>query len=115
MSERTNGILAEVNPFDPALTSKPVLFSVGDVTVTERAAPFTTPIEQVTCIALHRRGVWGAVDEIDKLRNEDMVRENGRVVSLYWPRAGLPVYVVTNLRTARTVVMLTEEYQTTDV
>lgn len=115
MSERTNGILAEVNPFDPALTSKPVLFSVGNVTVTDRAAPFLRPREHLACVALHQRGVWGAVDEIDKLRNEDMIRENGRVVSLYWPFAGLPVYVVTNLRTGRTVIMLTEEYQTTDV
>ncbi len=41
MSERTNGILAEVNPFDPALTSKPILFSVGNVTVTGRAAPWS--------------------------------------------------------------------------
>lgn len=115
MSERTNGMLAEVNPFDPAVTNKPILFSVGNVTVTDRAAPCIKPIEQIACIALHQRGVWGAVDEIDKLRNEDMIRENGRVVSLYWPRAGHPVYVVTNLRTDQTVVMLTEEYQTTDV
>src|SRR5262249_10098882 len=108
-------ILAEVNPFDPAVTSKPILFPVGNVTVTDRAALCIRPIEQIACIALHRRGVWGAVDEIDKLRNEDLIRARGRVVSLYWPWAGLPVYVGTSLRTGRTVVMLTEEYQTTDV
>src|SRR5262249_31786428 len=105
MDRNEKGDLAAVNPFDPSLTRKPVLFAVGSVEVPDAARPIVRPVEQVACIMMHERGMWGAVDECDEIRNEELIRQKGQIVSLYWTRAGVPIYVVTNLRTERTVIM----------
>src|SRR6266566_6201043 len=84
--------------------SKPILFFVGKIELTDMVKVHIRPVEQIACIELHQRGLWGTIDEIDAMRNEDMIQDKGRVVSLYWTRAGSPIYVVTNLRSERTVI-----------
>lgn len=110
----TNGELSEVDPFEPSFRKMPVRFPVGDVTVTPAARPFVRPIDRMACIILHERGVWGAVDECDAIRNEECIRRQANVVSLYWTRAGASIYVVTNLKSGRTVIMRAEEYYPSD-
>ncbi len=66
-------------------------------------------------LALHLAGNWGCVDAVDKLSNDEAVKDGSRLLSAYFLKTGVKIWIVTEaeddsgIREA-TTGLLPEEY-----
>lgn len=61
-------------------------------------------------LARHASGDWGDLDEHDRAVNEDALRSEDRVFSVYRDQSGTRFYVITEPDRRVTTVLLPEEY-----
>lgn len=58
----------------------------------------------------HSRGDWGEVDEHDRQANEDALKDNARLLSVYRSADGTKFWVITEADRSVTTVLLPEDY-----
>jgi hypothetical protein len=91
--------------------SKP-LFPLGQIVVTtqclaEIEAAGQTPME---FIQQHATGQWGLVCEDDQQANEDALRSNERLLSVYKTKLGGKLYCITEWDRSVTTLLCSDEY-----
>jgi hypothetical protein len=66
-----------------------------------------TPLE---FFARHQKGDWGDLCEDDKERNEEALKDDSRILSVYALRDGTRIYVIREADRSVTTILLPEEY-----
>lgn len=66
-------------------------------------------------LARHLAGDWGELDEIDKLSNDDAVKDGSRILSAYILKTGVKIWLITEAEDdagnrEATTGLLPEEY-----
>jgi len=88
------------------------LFSLGQIVATtqclaEIEAAGQTPME---FIQQHATGQWGLVCEDDQQANEDALRSNERLLSVYKTKLGCKLYCITEWDRSVTTLLCSDEY-----
>jgi hypothetical protein len=88
------------------------LFNLGQVCATPGALAALeqagqTPLE---FIQQHVHGQWGLVCEEDRQANEDALRNNERLLSVYKTNLGVKLYVITEWDRSVTTLLCASEY-----
>ena len=91
--------------------SKPQ-FEVGALVATPGALEALVEAAQSPMDFLNRhvRGDWGDVCEEDRQANEDALRYEARLLSVYRTAKGVKIWVITEADRSSTCVLLPEEY-----
>ena len=92
-----------VNPTHP-------LFSLGRLMTTPAALDALTHGDIVRALARHSIGEWGDVCPEDKEANDDALRTNGRLFSVYHAANGTKFWVITEADRSITTVLLPSDY-----
>ena len=58
----------------------------------------------------HQRGDWGETCSEDMQRNDDALREGGRIFSVYILHDGIVLWIITEADRAATTALLPDEY-----
>ena len=90
-------------------TAKP-RFSLGQLCITPNAASAVPADEVLEALKRHALGDWGTLDEHDRQQNEEALRTDGQILSVYESRAGQKFYVITEPGRTHTTVLLPEDY-----
>ncbi|MNS44826.1 hypothetical protein D3C72_772780 [compost metagenome] len=69
-----------------------------------------SPWDIAAALVAHKNGDWGDVCDEDKQANERDLRHGGRLLSVYYSRAGTKFWVLTESDRSATTVMLPSEY-----
>lgn len=88
------------------------LFSLGQIVATPGALEALeqagqTPLEFLT---RHVRGDWGDVCEEDAEANEDALRNNERLLSIYKTKLGVKLYCISEWDRSLTTLLCVSEY-----
>lgn len=88
-----------------------MLFSLGHVTATPRILETVSFEEMVQALNRHVLADWGELEEEDKRLNEHaLIQDDGRLLSCYRSKDGVPFYVITEADRSTTTLLLPEEY-----
>jgi hypothetical protein len=86
-------------------------FPLGQVVATRGAFPLTeshpTPIRWA--LDRHQAGDWGEVCAEDKAANDEALRDEGRLLSVYLV-GGVKIWIITEWDRSATTILLPEEY-----
>lgn len=66
--------------------------------------------EIANAITRHSRGDWGSVDSHDRKANEDALREDTRLFSVYRSTDGRKFWVITEWDRSLTTILMPEDY-----
>jgi hypothetical protein len=58
----------------------------------------------------HHCGDWGDLDDEDKRRNEESLKDGTRILSCYQVGGGRRIYIITEWDRSSTCILLPEEY-----
>jgi hypothetical protein len=84
-------------------------FHLGHTTAT-RTALATIPLEELQhALARHRRGDWGYLLKEDVLSNEQALRENFALRSVYHDKNGTEFWIITLDDRSQTTILLPED------
>ncbi|WIY36658.1 hypothetical protein QRO11_10170 [Paracidovorax citrulli] len=88
------------------------LFPLGQLTVTQGAAPylFSGVISALGIVSRHQSGDWGDLCEHDRRCNDHAVRSGGRILSAYRVDGTTRLWVITESDRSVTTVLLPSEY-----
>ena len=88
------------------------LFQLGQVLGTPGALRALSEAGQtpVDLLSRHVTGDWGDLSEEDIAENEFSVERRLRILSAYWLRTGVKVWVITEADRSATTILLPEEY-----
>ncbi|WP_375576602.1 hypothetical protein [Paracidovorax oryzae] len=88
------------------------LFPLGELTVTQGAAPylFGGVISALGIVSRHQSGDWGDLCDEDKRCNDKAVRSGGRILSTYRVDAATRLWVITESDRSVTTILLPREY-----
>jgi len=93
------------------------LFQPGRIVATPAALEALNEAGQTVWefMALHLAGDWGVVDELDKLANDEALKDGSRLLSAYNLKNGTKIWVITeaesdNGQRESTTVLLPDEY-----
>ena len=85
-------------------------FNTGKIYAT-RGAIDTIPQDEIfAALDRHRSGDWGDVCAADRKANEDALREDERLFSVYHTQSGTKFWIITEWDRSATTVLLPEEY-----
>jgi len=73
-----------------------------------RAAGAMGPIANM--LGKHSIGIWGDLDKEDIDANDHALIHGGRILSAYWIRDAIKVWVITEADRSSTTILLPEEY-----
>jgi len=85
-------------------------FSLGQTVITANANAALPELDVVLALQRHHSGDWGDVDDHDRQMNEDALRNEDRLVSIYKTVRGQKFYVITEWDRSVTTVLLPEDY-----
>lgn len=87
-------------------------FSLGRILITPGALAALEAAGQTPHGFLHRHvlGDWGDVDAHDRQANEGALRAGARLLSVYWTRREVKLWVITEADRQSTTILLPEEY-----
>lgn len=91
-------------------------FSLGELIITPRAAEAVTLEDAIECLIRHQLGDWGELCEEDKQENEQALKEDGRIFSVYHPHdrrkegETIRIYVITEWSREATTILLPGDY-----
>jgi hypothetical protein len=91
---------------------KKQLFALGAIVATPRAADAfeRTADDYSALLDRHQAGDWGEIDPEDRGVNEEALRMDARVFSVYRLSDGEKVWIITEADRSSTCVLLPEEY-----
>lgn len=85
-------------------------FPLGEVVITANAQNSIPPEEVQAALRRHHQGDWGELEPPDRAQNEQALRSDGRLVSVYTAGNGTRFYLITEPDRSRTTVLLPEDY-----
>ena len=87
-------------------------FQLGTIVATPGALDALAEAAQspVEFLSRHIRGDWGNCCDEDRQANEDALRYDARLFSIYHTSKGVKVWVITEADRSSTCVLLPEEY-----
>jgi len=85
-------------------------FPLGKVVATSNAAALLKPADIQTALCRHQLGDWGNLDSEDRQANEDALKNEGRLLSVYNAVNGTKFYVITEWDRLLTTVLLPTDY-----
>ena len=87
-------------------------FSLGQVLATPGAlAALEHAGDSLTALLRrHQSGDWGETCSEDMQRNDDALREGGRIFSVYILHDGIVLWIITEADRAATTALLSDEY-----
>lgn len=92
--------------------SKRPLFSLGQCVATPGALAALAEAGQVPAdfLARHQAGDWGQIDPGDRGANEQALKDDARIFSVYATSRGVKLWVITEADRASTCILLPDEY-----
>jgi hypothetical protein len=87
-------------------------FRLGKLVATPGALDALTEARQspMEFVARHLKGDWGECCEEDRQANEDALRNEARIFSVYRTAKGVKLWVITEADRSSTCILLPEEY-----
>lgn len=91
-------------------------FSLGELIITPGAAEAVKLEDAIECLIRHQLGDWGELCEEDKQENEQALKEDRRIFSVYQPddrrKEGetIRIYVITEWSREATTLLLPGDY-----
>ena len=85
-------------------------FCLGRIVITANALSNLTEAAILAGIRRHQAGDWGAVNEHDRLQNEESLKDGLRLWSVYHAACGLKFWVITEADRSATTILLPEDY-----
>jgi hypothetical protein len=85
-------------------------FSLGTVVATPGVLETISRRELMEALQRHAQGDWGDVDEHDRRQNEQALREELRLFSVYHGADGEKFWVITEADRSSTTILLPSEY-----
>jgi hypothetical protein len=87
-------------------------FCLGKLVATPGALAALTEAGQspMEFVARHVKGDWGECGKEDRAANEDALRDEARIFSVYRTAKGTKIWIITEADRASTCVLLPEEY-----
>ena len=86
------------------------LFSLGQTVMTWSAHETLDPLDVINCLKRHATGDWGEVCEEDFEANQDALKEELRLLSVYTDRLGTKFWIITEWDRSATTVLLPSDY-----
>ncbi len=83
---------------------------LGQTVATPAALGVLTQPDMVAALRRHAAGDWGNVDDDDRAANDDALRTDGRLLSVYRSANGTTFWVITEADRSVTTVLLPEDY-----
>lgn len=87
----------------------PVRFPLGQTVITPNARDTLNPEDVWVCLARHQRGNWGDVCSDDHRANEDALRHDLRLLSVYHDKQ-VKFWIITEADRSVTTILLPEDY-----
>ena len=91
-------------------TGAPPKFCLGRTVATQGAIAQLTQEDILKSLARHQTGDWGDLCEEDRMANEQALRQEGRLVSVYYSADKVKFYIITEWDRSLTTVLLPLEY-----
>ena len=85
-------------------------FPLGRLVATPNALSKLTHEDILRALGRHLTGDWGDVDSHDHRANEDALRENTRLFSVYQSANHVKFWIITEADRSATTVLLPEDY-----
>lgn len=87
-----------------------IKFSLGKITVTQRARRTLTDEDIINALKRHQTGDWGDCSNDTKEENERALKEESRLFSIYHSSQEMKFYVVTEKDRKTTTVLFSDDY-----
>lgn len=91
-------------------SDKVIKFPLGNIVTTNGAYAETTPLDCFYILLRHVQGDWGDLEDCDKKANDQALEHGGRLLSTYYTRLGVKIWVITEADRSYTTLLLPEEY-----
>lgn len=85
-------------------------FPLGQTVITANANVVLPELDVVLALQRHQSGDWGDVDKHDRQMNEDGLRNDGRLFSVYHTTGRTKFWIITEWDRSATTVLLPEDY-----
>ncbi len=85
-------------------------FQLGQVVVTPGVIAHLKPSEVFNSLWRHAGGDWGDVCDDDYIANEEALKIEARLMSVYYSDTGIRFWIITEADRSATTVLLPEEY-----
>jgi hypothetical protein len=86
------------------------LFRIGHIGATPNVLQALTPDDILTGLQRHQAGDWGDVDAHDRQANEQALKDDARLFSVYHSVKGIKFWIITEADRSRTTVLLPRDY-----
>jgi hypothetical protein len=86
-------------------------FTFGNFQVTPRADKLLSGLEIGCALALHAQGDWGNVSEETRAKNNHLLENGGRLLSLYCNHDGVEFHILTEADRSATSLFLPDEHE----
>lgn len=86
------------------------LFSLGRLVITRAAHDVLGSQDVTTALMRHCCGDWGDVSDADKDRNDEAVKDDEQIHSVYAAEEGVCFWVITERDRSVTTVLLPDDY-----
>lgn len=83
---------------------------LGQTVATPAALGVLSQTDIVAALRRHAAGDWGEVDDEDRAANDDALRTDGRLLSVYRAANGTTFWVITEADRSVTTLLLPEDY-----
>ena len=90
--------------------SEPKLVPLGRTVATPAALGTVSPPDIVAALRRHAAGDWGEIDAHDRAANDDALKSNERILSVYQTATGTTFWVLTESDRSVTTVLLPDDY-----
>ena len=85
-------------------------FALGQTVITANAKAVLPELDVVLALQRHQAGDWGELEEHDRQMNEEGLRNEGRLFSVYKSVRDQKFYIITEWDRSITTVLLPEDY-----
>jgi len=86
-------------------------FELGEFRLTASADKAISSHDIAVALSRHANGDWGDLSDKERAKNDDSLKNGGRLVSLYRNFNGVKFSIVTEADRSATTVLLPEDYQ----
>ena len=91
-------------------TSGSVKVPLGQIVATPAALGTVSQPDIVAALRRHAVGDWGEIDAHDRAANDDALKSNERILSVYRSANGTTFWVITEADRSVTTVLLPDDY-----
>ena len=92
------------------IPSGSVKVPLGRIVATPAALGTVSQPDIVAALRRHAVGDWGEIDAHDRAANDDALKSNERILSVYRSASGTTFWVITEADRSATTVLLPDDY-----